>query len=68
MPVIPVGLSGSYDAGQRWADVVRRNPVTLRVGKPQIWSGRYPVQVIDDAITSLIAGWAPSVHLASLPL
>jgi 1-acyl-sn-glycerol-3-phosphate acyltransferase len=37
-PVIPMGISGAYDVGPRWADVLRRRPVVVRVGRPIAWS------------------------------
>lgn len=67
VPVVPVGICGSYDAGPRWASVLRRRPVTLRIGSPIDFTGKDPSQAIDEAITALLDATVPSVHLAGLP-
>ncbi len=67
VPVIPVGICGSYDAGPRWAGVLRRRPVTLRVGAPVAFTGQDPAQAIDMAISALLDATVPNVHLAGLP-
>lgn len=67
VPVIPVGICGSYDAGPRWASVLRRKPVTLRVGAPVAFAGQDPTQAIDKAISALLDASVPNVHLAGLP-
>jgi 1-acyl-sn-glycerol-3-phosphate acyltransferase len=66
VPVIPVGVCGSYDVGPRWADALRRRPVTLRIGPPVIFSGQPPEQAIDAAISALLDDTVPRVHLAGL--
>lgn len=66
VPVIPVGILGSYDVGPRWSDALRRRPVTLRIGPPVVFDGNDPALTIDNAITTLLAGYVPRVHLAGL--
>lgn len=66
VPVIPVGIIGEYDAGPRWSDALRRRPVTLRVGPPIAFASGDPARDIDQAISALLAGSAPPVHLAGL--
>jgi 1-acyl-sn-glycerol-3-phosphate acyltransferase len=52
--VVPVGISGSYDAGPRWASRNRRRPVRIRFGPPLVFDDRPPVQVIDQGIRALL--------------
>ena len=52
--VVPVGISGSYDAGPRWADRNRRRPVRIRFGPPLVFDGRPPGHVIDQGIRALL--------------
>ncbi len=66
VPVVPVGICGSYDAGPRWSGVLRRRHVTLRIGPPVVFAGRDPALAIDTAITALIGDSVPLVHLAGL--
>lgn len=66
VPVVPVGLSGNYDAGPRWADVVRRRPVQVRLGPPIAFDGD-PAGVIDDALRRLLDADPQPVRLAGLP-
>jgi 1-acyl-sn-glycerol-3-phosphate acyltransferase len=68
VPVVPVGVLGAYDVGPRWADVLRRRPVRLRVGPPVVFhSGQDPAQAIDAAICALLDTSVGRVHLAGLP-
>lgn len=67
VPVIPVGICGSYDAGPRWSSVLRRRPVTLHIGPPIDFAGRDPTQAIDEAIRALLDTTVPRVHLEGLP-
>jgi 1-acyl-sn-glycerol-3-phosphate acyltransferase len=67
VPVIPVGVSGSYDCGPRWAGILRRRPVGVRFGPPLDWSTGVPRAVVDDAIRALIARDPQPVRLAGLP-
>lgn len=67
VPVLPVGILGDYDAGPRWAGVLRRRPVSLRIGPPVEFTGRDPTRAIDAAIAALLKGSVPRVHLAGLP-
>jgi hypothetical protein len=67
VPVVPVGISGNYDAGPRWADHLRHRPVSLHVGPPLTWGNREPAAAIDDALRSLIDDLVPPVHLTGLP-
>lgn len=53
-PVIPVGISGSYDCGPRWADTLRRGRVQVAVGRPLGFDGSDPARVIDCAISRLL--------------
>jgi 1-acyl-sn-glycerol-3-phosphate acyltransferase len=54
VPVVPVGISGSYDAGPRWADRNRRRPVCLRFGQPLEFGDQAPGNVIDQGIRALL--------------
>ncbi len=65
--VVPVGLSGNYDAGPRWADVVRRRPVRVRVGPPIAFGGD-PAAVIDDALRRLLDADPQPLRLTGLPM
>ena len=67
VPVVPVGISGNYDCGPRWAGVLRRRPVQVRVGPPLAWDpARPPHLVVDDAIRALLDADPQPVHLAGL--
>jgi 1-acyl-sn-glycerol-3-phosphate acyltransferase len=68
VPVIPVGLEGSYDSGPRWSDRVRRRRVRVLVGEPLRWSGAAPEQVVDAALARLIGENPARVRLRGLPL
>lgn len=61
-PVIPVGVSGAYDVGPRWASVLRRRPVHVRAGPP-IGFGGDPKVAVDQAIAELILVDPQPVHL-----
>jgi len=66
-PAIPVGISGAYDVGPRWADVLRRRPVVVRVGRPIEWSGeREPAAQVDAALAALVDRDPQPVHLDGL--
>jgi 1-acyl-sn-glycerol-3-phosphate acyltransferase len=67
VPVIPIGLSGNYDAGPRWADRVRRRPVRVRVGPPVDFRGS-PGAALDDALRRLLDDDPQPVRLGGLPL
>jgi len=67
VPVIPVGLSGSYDCGPRWASVLRRRPVRVRAGPALAWEGRAPAELLDAAIRGLLESDPQPVRLAGLP-
>lgn len=68
VPVVPVGISGNYDCGPRWAAVLRRRPVRVRVGSPLAWDpARPPHRVVDDAIRTLLDADPQPVHLDGLP-
>lgn len=67
VPVVPIGIRGSYDAGPRWAGVLRRRPVTLRIGAPIDFTGQDPARAIDEAITALLDTTVPRFHLSGLP-
>ncbi|HEU5347588.1 MAG TPA: 1-acyl-sn-glycerol-3-phosphate acyltransferase [Ktedonobacterales bacterium] len=67
VPVVPVGICGSYDAGPRWSGVLRRRPVTLRIGQPVVFTEQDPARAIDAAISALLDESVPRVHLAGLP-
>jgi 1-acyl-sn-glycerol-3-phosphate acyltransferase len=66
-PVIPVGVSGSYDCGPRWADSLRRRPVRVRVGPPIVWGDADPTFVLDRALLTLQDANPQAVHLEGLP-
>lgn len=65
-PCIPVGISGSYDAGPRWAGVLRRRRVTVRVGPPVDLSGADPSASLDAALGALVERDPQPVHLEGL--
>jgi len=66
VPVIPVGLSGTFDAGPRWADTVRPSPVQVAVGPELVFGSRAPADVIDDAIRGLLQADPQPVRLPGL--
>ena len=68
VPVIPVGVSGAFDAGPRWADQVRPSSVRVAVGAELVFGGRAPEDVIDDAIRGLLVADPQPVRLSGLPL
>ncbi len=56
VPVVPVGVSGNYDCGPRWADALRRRPVAIRVGPPLRFDPATPPErTIDTGIRALLA-------------
>jgi len=65
-PVVPVGLSGSYDSGPRWARHLRRRRVRVRVGPPIEWRQCPPARAVDTAIRSLLASDPAPVNLRGL--
>lgn len=67
VPVVPVGISGSFDAGPRWAGILRRRPVTLRVGSPIAFDRNDPKEAIDTAIAALLDEQEQHLHLDGLP-
>lgn len=67
VPLIPVGICGSYDVGPRWARVLRRRPVTVRVGPPLDLAGREAPQAIVEALSALVRPDPQPVHLDGLP-
>lgn len=67
VPILPVGICGSYDVGPRWSGVLRRRPVTLRIGPPVVLTGQDPAQAINAAISALLDESVLRVHLAGLP-
>ncbi|NIM49919.1 MAG: hypothetical protein GTN62_06495 [Gemmatimonadales bacterium] len=67
VPVVPVGISGTYDAGPRWSDVVRRRPVRAKAGPPVVFDGSSPAVAIDEAIRALLEEDPQRVHLEGLP-
>ena len=67
VPVIPIGLEGSYDSGPRWSDRVRRRRVRVRVGTPLVWDGGTPERIVDTALTSLFGKDGERVSLGGLP-
>jgi 1-acyl-sn-glycerol-3-phosphate acyltransferase len=66
-PVIPVGVSGSYDVGPRWSDVLRRRPVKVRVGEPIQWGTANPAETLNGAIRRLMDANPQPLDLAGLP-
>jgi 1-acyl-sn-glycerol-3-phosphate acyltransferase len=65
-PVIPVGISGSYDVGPRWADVLRVRPVRVRVGEPVRFDGDDARTAVDRALSALIDVDPQPVRLAGV--
>lgn len=66
VPVVPAGISGSYDAGPRWASRNRRRPVTVRFGTPLRLQPGNARERLDAAIRALIDRDPQPVHLAGL--
>lgn len=67
VPVIPIGISGNYDAGPRWSDTLRRRPIQIQIGPAIAFDGLDAKQSIDDAILALLPRPEPIVQLAGLP-
>ena len=67
-PVVPVGISGSYDVGPRWADRIRRRPVRVRIGPPIDLALSDPMQGVAAALRELVETDPQPVHLEGLPL
>jgi 1-acyl-sn-glycerol-3-phosphate acyltransferase len=65
-PVIPVGISGNYDVGPRWADRLRRHTVTVRVGAPVELKEGDPAAQIDAALRRLMGADPQPVDLSRL--
>ncbi|MBI5497414.1 MAG: 1-acyl-sn-glycerol-3-phosphate acyltransferase [Deltaproteobacteria bacterium] len=63
-PVIPVGICGSYDAGPRWADEIRRRPVTLRVGEQAEFDGA-AAPALHAALRALLQENIPRVSVSA---
>jgi 1-acyl-sn-glycerol-3-phosphate acyltransferase len=68
VPVIPVGIGGSYDCGPRWAGIVRRGPVQVRVGLPLTLGRLGPGRVIDSAIRTLLDRDPQPLRWEGLPM
>ena len=54
VPVIPLGISGNYEAGPRWAERLRVRCVRVRIGTPIIFGDDRPAIAIDRAVTALL--------------
>jgi hypothetical protein len=54
VPVIPLGISGNYDAGPRWADRLRIREVRIRAGPPVATVEGDSQIRLDRAITELL--------------
>ena len=67
-PIVPVGISGSYDVGPRWADRIRRRPVRVRIGPPIDLSVGDPMEGVATALRKLVDPDPQPVHLEGLPL
>jgi 1-acyl-sn-glycerol-3-phosphate acyltransferase len=67
VPIVPVGISGGYESGPRWADIVRRRPVRTRAGPPVEFNGNNPKKAIDDAIRRLLDEDPQPLHFDGLP-
>jgi len=68
VPAIPVALTGNYDAGPRWASVIRRRTIHVRIGPPIEWGDGDPVTTLDAALRALMDEDPQRVHLDGLPL
>jgi 1-acyl-sn-glycerol-3-phosphate acyltransferase len=66
VPVIPVGISGNYDAGPRWAERLRVRPVRVRIGAPVAFDAATPARALDRAIGELLDEDPQRVHLEGL--
>jgi 1-acyl-sn-glycerol-3-phosphate acyltransferase len=62
-PIIPVGISGNYDAGPRWAERLRVRPVRVHIGAPVSFGAVAPARALDDAIRDLLDEDPQRVHL-----
>ena len=67
-PIVPVGISGSYDVGPRWSDRIRRRPVRVRIGRPIDVSIGDPIESVAAALRELVDPDPQPVHLQGLPL
>ncbi|HOX47242.1 MAG TPA: 1-acyl-sn-glycerol-3-phosphate acyltransferase [Myxococcota bacterium] len=65
-PILPVGISGSYDCGPRWADHLRRRPVRVRVGPPLVPDRARPAESLRAALAALLDDDPQPVHLDGL--
>ncbi|MBI4816626.1 MAG: 1-acyl-sn-glycerol-3-phosphate acyltransferase [Deltaproteobacteria bacterium] len=66
-PVVPVGISGAYDVGPRWSDVIRRRPVEVRFGTPMSL-GTEAKRQLDAAIRRLLLEDPERIDLDGLPI
>ena len=66
VPCVPVGISGAYDVGPRWAGRLRRRPVSVRVGPPVDLSGPDPAATLDAALGALVERDPQPLHLEGL--
>lgn len=67
-PIVPVGISGSYDVGPRWSDRIRRRPVRVRIGPPIDLCVGDPMKGVAAALRGLVDTDPQPVHLEGLPL
>lgn len=67
-PVIPAGISGAYNVGPRWADRLRRRPVTIRYGPAVDLSAGSPHELVQDALRNLVSDNPQPVDLEGLDL
>ena len=67
-PIVPVGISGSYDVGPRWADHIRRRRVRVRIGAPIDLSVGDPTEGVAAALRKLVDPDPQPVDLEGLPL
>jgi len=65
-PVIPVGISGAYNVGPRWADRLRRRPVTIQIGPALDLSAGSPHERVRDALRNLVSDYPQPVDLEGL--
>lgn len=66
--LVPVGISGGADVGPRWSSILRRKPVTVRIGSPIRLNAECAADQIAEAWSRLLPQRDQPVHLQGLDL
>ena len=66
--IVPVGISGGADVGPRWSSILRRKPVTVRIGPPLRLNTESAADQIAEAWSCLLPERDQPVHLQGLDL